>query len=94
MSVCCNNAFPSMPSIGVRFRRSLVAVRRNTREWLMVAKGIRSTDHPVLAHLVPTRRCNLSCTYCNEFDDFSQPVPTEEMFRRIEETPEGLLLQG
>jgi MoaA/NifB/PqqE/SkfB family radical SAM enzyme len=50
----------------------------------MLAKGIRSTSHPVLAHIVPTRRCNLSCTYCNEFDDFSKPVPVAEMVRRID----------
>jgi MoaA/NifB/PqqE/SkfB family radical SAM enzyme len=73
-----------MPTIGVRFRRNLVAVRRRTREWRMLANGIRSTDHPVLAHIVPTRRCNLSCTYCNEFDDFSKPVPAAEMVRRID----------
>src|SRR5438067_37268 len=82
--MCCNNAFASMPTTGVRFRRSLIAVRRRTREWRMIAKGLRSTDHPVLAHIVPTRRCNLSCTYCNEFDDFSKPVPTAEMVRRID----------
>src|SRR5437762_775800 len=75
---------PSMPTFGVRFRRSLVAAHRNTREWLMLAKGIRSTDHPVLAHIIPTRRCNLSCTYCNEYDDFSKPVPVDDMFRRID----------
>src|SRR6185295_4231177 len=40
--------------------------------------------HPVLAHIIPMRRCNLACTYCNEFDDFSKPVPLEEMYRRLE----------
>jgi MoaA/NifB/PqqE/SkfB family radical SAM enzyme len=50
----------------------------------MVINGIRSTDHPVLAHIIPTRRCNLSCTYCNEYDDSSKPVPVQEMFRRID----------
>ncbi len=50
----------------------------------MIAKGLISTRHPLLAHIIPIRRCNLACTYCNEFDDFSQPVPTEEMFRRID----------
>src|SRR5579863_1099145 len=75
---------PTMPTLGVRFRRSLIAVHRRTREGLMLAKGLRSTDHPVLAHIVPTRRCNLSCTYCNEFDDFSKPVPAGEMLRRID----------
>jgi MoaA/NifB/PqqE/SkfB family radical SAM enzyme len=73
-----------MPTLGVRFRRSLIAVHRRTREGLMLAKGLRSTDHPVLAHIVPTRRCNLACTYCNEFDDFSKPVPVGEMVRRID----------
>ena len=73
-----------MPTLGVRFRRNLVAVHRRIREWRMLAKGIRSTSHPVLAHIVPTRRCNLSCTYCNEFDDFSKPVPAGEMLRRID----------
>ncbi|HVW86619.1 MAG TPA: radical SAM protein [Bryobacteraceae bacterium] len=65
-------------------RRSLIAAHRSTREWRMLANGLRSTDHPVLAHIIPIRRCNLSCTYCNEFDDFSKPVPTEEMIRRID----------
>jgi MoaA/NifB/PqqE/SkfB family radical SAM enzyme len=50
----------------------------------MIAKGLASTRHPLLVHIIPTRRCNLACTYCNEYDDFSSPVPTEEMFRRID----------
>ena len=42
-------------------------------------------DRPsLLAHIIPVRRCNLACTYCNEFDDFSKPVATDEMFRRID----------
>jgi MoaA/NifB/PqqE/SkfB family radical SAM enzyme len=45
---------------------------------------VRSTDHPVLAHIIPIRRCNLSCRYCNEYDDFSKGVPTDEMLRRID----------
>src|SRR6202161_1033521 len=50
----------------------------------MLVKGLVSTRHPVLVHIIPIRRCNLACTYCNEFDDFSKPVPMEEMFRRID----------
>ena len=50
----------------------------------MIAKGLVSTHHPLLVHMIPIRRCNLACTYCNEFDDFSKPVDTEEMFRRID----------
>jgi MoaA/NifB/PqqE/SkfB family radical SAM enzyme len=62
----------------------LLAAHRKLREARMIVKGIASTRHPLLAHIIPIRRCNLSCTYCNEFDDFSKPVPTEEMFRRID----------
>jgi MoaA/NifB/PqqE/SkfB family radical SAM enzyme len=73
-----------MPNLVFRLRKNLIALHRRTREWRMLAKGIASTSHPVLAHIIPTRRCNLSCTYCNEFDDFSKPVPTTEMIQRID----------
>jgi MoaA/NifB/PqqE/SkfB family radical SAM enzyme len=36
-----------------------------------------------MAHIIPIRRCNLSCTYCNEYDDYSPPVPKEVMIQRI-----------
>ena len=49
----------------------------------MIAKGILSTDHPILAHIVPIRRCNLSCAYCNEYDSASKPVPAARMMERI-----------
>jgi MoaA/NifB/PqqE/SkfB family radical SAM enzyme len=62
----------------------LLAAHRKLREVRMIVKGIASTRHPLLAHIIPTRRCNLACTYCNEFDDFSKPVPIDEMFRRID----------
>jgi len=39
---------------------------------------------PFLAQLVVTRRCNLSCRYCNEFDETSPPVPTEVLKARID----------
>ena len=50
----------------------------------MVAKALKSRRHPVEAQIIPIRRCNLSCAYCNEFDNFSQPVPTDEMLHRID----------
>jgi MoaA/NifB/PqqE/SkfB family radical SAM enzyme len=51
----------------------------------MIAKGLASKDHVILAHIIPTRRCNLSCTYCNEYDDVSKPVPTDVMFQRLDQ---------
>ena len=67
-----------------QIRRKLLGAHRAVRSWRMIAKALVSTRHPLLAHIIPIRRCNLSCTYCNEFDDFSKPVPVEEMFRRID----------
>src|SRR6185437_16881090 len=67
-----------------KIRKRLLAAHRKLREAKMIVKGVVSTRHPLLAHIIPIRRCNLACTYCNEFDDFSKPVPTEEMFRRID----------
>jgi MoaA/NifB/PqqE/SkfB family radical SAM enzyme len=67
-----------------KIRKKLLATHRKLRELRMLAKGLVSTRHPLLVHIIPTRRCNLACTYCNEYDDFSKPVPTEEMFRRID----------
>ena len=45
--------------------------------------ALRSTDHPLLAHLVVTRRCNLSCGYCNEYDRISPPVALDTLKRRV-----------
>jgi MoaA/NifB/PqqE/SkfB family radical SAM enzyme len=50
----------------------------------MIARGLASTDHPVLAHIIPMRRCNLSCAYCNEYDDHSKPVPIETLYQRLD----------
>lgn len=47
-----------------------------------------SASHPILAQIVPIRRCNLACTYCNEFDRHSPPVETLEMLRRIDKLGE------
>ena len=54
------------------------------REIRMIARGVFSTDHPILAHIIPIRRCNLSCAYCNEYDDFSKPVPIELVCQRLD----------
>src|ERR1035438_6148318 len=67
-----------------QFRKKALAVHRRFREWWMIGKALVSTRHPVMAHIIPIRRCNLACGYCNEYDDFSKPVPVEEMYRRID----------
>jgi MoaA/NifB/PqqE/SkfB family radical SAM enzyme len=50
----------------------------------MVISGLASAGHPILVHLILVRRCNLACTYCNEFDDFSKPVPISDLCRRVD----------
>jgi len=38
---------------------------------------------PFLAQLVIIRRCNLSCSYCSEYDKVSEPVPMEVLEERL-----------
>ncbi len=54
------------------------------REAKFISRGLVSSNHPVLAHIIPMRRCNLACGYCNEYDKTSDPVPLEEMIRRLD----------
>lgn len=73
-----------MATLGFKLRRDVRALSRRAREWRMIFKGVLSSGHPVMAHIIPIRRCNLSCTYCNEYDDFSEPVPAETMIERLD----------
>src|SRR5437588_1128934 len=73
-----------MAQLRIKGRRRLKAAHRTLRELGMIAKGLISTDHPIQVHIIPMRSCNLSCAYCNEYDDFSDPVPLEEMYRRVD----------
>lgn len=54
----------------------------------MFVRAMASPAHPILAQIVPIRRCNLSCTYCNEYDRHSAPVPAAVMQRRIDKLGE------
>jgi MoaA/NifB/PqqE/SkfB family radical SAM enzyme len=68
----------------VRLQRAARFARTRLRELRMIGKALLSTKHPILVHIIPMRKCNLACTYCNEFDDVSTPVPLEEMKRRLD----------
>src|ERR1700749_3804886 len=74
----------AMATLHTKIRRKLLAFHPKLLESRMVLKGLASTKHPVLVHIIPMRRCNLACTYCNEYDDVSKPVPLEEMKRRLD----------
>ena len=58
--------------------------RRAARGVAKLVHGLVDTGHPILVHVVPMRRCNLACAYCNEYDAVSQPVPLEIMLRRLD----------
>ncbi|HZR57996.1 MAG TPA: radical SAM protein [Terriglobales bacterium] len=73
-----------MSASSTSLRRRLNGFQRDLRGAQKLAKALISTDHPLLAHIIPMRRCNLACEYCNEYDDFSKPVPLEIMFERID----------
>ena len=49
-----------------------------------LVRAVGSRYNPLLAQVVVTRRCNLSCGYCNEYDDFSPPVPRETLLARVD----------
>jgi MoaA/NifB/PqqE/SkfB family radical SAM enzyme len=77
-----------MASTRTKLRRQVAALKRGIHGWSKIAWGFMATDHPLLAHLIPMRRCNLACKYCNEYDDVSKPVPLELMFRRVDKLGE------
>jgi MoaA/NifB/PqqE/SkfB family radical SAM enzyme len=68
--------------------RAFLRLRRRWREARMFAHAMGSASHPILAQIIPIRRCNLACTYCNEYDKDSPPVPTAEMLSRIDKLSE------
>jgi MoaA/NifB/PqqE/SkfB family radical SAM enzyme len=57
---------------------------RYFREAKFITTSLLSTKQAVLAHIIPMRRCNLACGYCNEYDKVSDPVPFETMTQRLD----------
>src|SRR5919106_6243788 len=72
----------------IALRRRVRVLQRRVREARALARAFQGPHRPIVAQIIPTRRCNLSCTYCNEFDSVSAPVPLEELQRRIERLTE------
>lgn len=76
---------PGMSTLrGVKIRRVRRSLWRRVRELRVIARALLDTNHTVLAHLVPIRRCNLACAYCNEYDHSSAPVPLDVLMRRVD----------
>jgi MoaA/NifB/PqqE/SkfB family radical SAM enzyme len=62
----------------------LISASRKARSAREFARGLADTAHPLLVQIIPIRKCNIDCGYCNEYDKVSAPVPTEVLKRRIE----------
>ncbi|MCU1312418.1 MAG: Radical Pyruvate-formate lyase-activating enzyme like [Acidobacteriaceae bacterium] len=73
-----------VPTHRSKLRVRVKAAARKARELGIVGHALASTRHVVMAQIVPMRFCNLSCAYCNEYDKDSEPVPLDEMLRRID----------
>src|SRR5918999_6586200 len=67
-----------------RVRQRLRRAQRRLREARMLIRAFRFPYQPIAAHIIPIRRCNLSCAYCNEYDDFSAPVAAHDILRRVD----------
>ena len=68
----------------VPLRQRVRKAGKRVREVRMLVRAFRFPYQPVNAHLIAIRQCNLSCAYCNEYDDRSAPVPTADVLRRID----------
>ncbi len=84
MNSATQNSTAQPAATSSTLRRRIKAVTRRVRELASIGHALATTSHPYMAHIVPIRRCNLSCTYCNEFDEVSDPVPLPEMLARID----------
>ena len=67
---------------------SFRSVSRKARSLREFARGLVHTAHPLLVQIIPIRRCNIDCGYCNEYDKVSDPVPTPILERRIDKLHE------
>jgi MoaA/NifB/PqqE/SkfB family radical SAM enzyme len=66
----------------------LSTVSRKARSLREFARGLIHTAHPLLVQIIPIRRCNIDCGYCNEYDKVSAPVPAPVMKARIDKLAE------
>ena len=64
--------------------RKKTFLKLKVREASFITRALVSTRHPVLAHLIPMRRCNLACGYCNEYDHTSKPINLDTIKSRLD----------
>jgi MoaA/NifB/PqqE/SkfB family radical SAM enzyme len=62
----------------------VITAGRKARALREFTRGLIHQSHPLLVQIIPIRRCNIDCSYCNEYDKVSAPVPAGVMMRRID----------
>jgi MoaA/NifB/PqqE/SkfB family radical SAM enzyme len=62
----------------------LITASRKVRAAREFVRGLVHQAHPLLVQIIPIRRCNIDCRYCNEYDKVSPPVPAAVIIRRID----------
>ena len=62
----------------------LITASRKSRSAREFVRALVHQAHPLLVQIIPIRRCNIDCGYCNEYDKVSAPVPADVMVRRID----------
>ena len=66
----------------------LTTASRKLRSAREFARGLAHTAHPLLVQIIPIRRCNIDCGYCNEYDKVSPPIAADTLKRRIDKLAE------
>jgi MoaA/NifB/PqqE/SkfB family radical SAM enzyme len=66
----------------------LTTASRKARSAQQFVRGFVHTVHPLLVQIIPIRRCNIDCGYCNEYDKVSDPVPAPVLKHRIDKLAE------
>jgi MoaA/NifB/PqqE/SkfB family radical SAM enzyme len=72
----------SVASSGPRLRRTSRFADLKVAATLV--RAALDKDRPLIANLIVTRRCNLSCGYCYEYDKVSPPVPLDVLKERVD----------
>ena len=72
------------PTLLASLRRRASSTKGDARVALKLARALANPYRPLMAHVVVTRRCNLSCGYCHEYDKESAPVPLKTLCDRVE----------